>query len=187
MGKNRTPGRGSDAYTLIELMITVAIIGILSAIAIPVFSSYMNKSRAQEAIQFLGTIKLRQESYRSEFGEYCDVNNINPGTFASPVTGTDAVNWGSPGGGWQQLGAHPDGPVRFSFETRAGPPGGSLPSTNSWVNTVGSGWGNWGIDTADFWYVAEAAGDLNSDGTLVVFGTAAGMKNIWCSQDKGWD
>jgi len=186
MGKNRCPRIGSDGYTLIELMVAVAIVGVLSAIAIPVFSGYLQKSRAQEAIQFLGTIKLRQESYRSEFGEYCNVNTANPGTFASPVSGSDTVLWGAPAN-WPQLGASPDGPVRFSFNTQAGIPGAALPTSDSWIEAAGEGWGTWGIVTTDFWYVAEAVGDLDDDGTQVMFGTAAGMKGIWCSQAKGWD
>jgi prepilin-type N-terminal cleavage/methylation domain-containing protein len=180
----------SEGYTLIELMITVLIVGILSAIAIPVFSSYLQKSRAQEAIEFLGIIKLRQEAYRSEFGEYCNVSHPWPMNGANPLSGSDALPWGNSPTKWLLLGAHPDGAVRFSFNTIAGAPTVSPPST-SWVTDPGGApaWANWGLTTSpnDFWYVAEANGDLDEDGTRVVFGTASGMKRIWCSQAKGWE
>ena len=44
-------------FTLIELMIVVAIIGILAAIAIPAYQSYTAKSQATEAINLLGGLK----------------------------------------------------------------------------------------------------------------------------------
>lgn len=45
--------RKSSGFTLVELMIVVAIIGILAAIAIPAFSKYVRKSRTVEAFGFL--------------------------------------------------------------------------------------------------------------------------------------
>ncbi len=53
---NRTKG-----FTLIELMVVVAIIGIISAIAFPSYESYMKKSRRADAKVALTTIADRQE------------------------------------------------------------------------------------------------------------------------------
>ena len=58
-----------------ELMIVVVITSVLAAIAIPTFTGYIQKSRTAEAVDFLGVIKLRQESYRSEFGSYFRCNS----------------------------------------------------------------------------------------------------------------
>ena len=60
----------SRGFTLIELMIVVAIIGVLSALAIPAFRSYVQKARMTEGSAFLGEIRQREEAYRAEFGQY---------------------------------------------------------------------------------------------------------------------
>ncbi|MHA3080392.1 pilin [Acinetobacter sp. ANC 3791] len=48
-------------FTLIELMIVVAIIGILAAIAIPAYQSYIAKSQVTRAVAELGAIKTSYE------------------------------------------------------------------------------------------------------------------------------
>jgi prepilin-type N-terminal cleavage/methylation domain-containing protein len=67
----RARRRQRQGFSLMELMTVVAIVGILSAVAIPTFSDYIYKSRTSEATEFLGVIRLREESYRAEFGVYC--------------------------------------------------------------------------------------------------------------------
>jgi len=57
-------------FTLIELMIVVAIIGILAAIAIPNFMSYQCKAKQSEAKSNLGAIKVQQEAYFAEYDKY---------------------------------------------------------------------------------------------------------------------
>ena len=57
-------------FTLIELMIVVAIIGILAAIAIPNFLRFQLKAKSSEGKTNLAAIRTAEESYYSEFGVY---------------------------------------------------------------------------------------------------------------------
>jgi type IV pilus assembly protein PilA len=74
--------RSKKGFTLIELMIVVAIIGILAAIAIPNFLKFQAKSKMSEAKTNLGAIYTGQLSF---FGEQNSYGNF------------DAINW-SPSG-----------------------------------------------------------------------------------------
>jgi type IV pilus assembly protein PilA len=65
--------RKQEGFTLIELMIVVAIIGILAAIAIPNFLQYQLKSRQSEAKTNLQAIKTSEVSFQAERGCYVGV------------------------------------------------------------------------------------------------------------------
>lgn len=69
MKKILTTGKG---FTLIELMIVVAIIGILAAIAIPNFMNYQCKAKQAEAKTLLGSLRVAQEAYFAEHDAYSD-------------------------------------------------------------------------------------------------------------------
>ena len=61
-------------FTLIELMIVVAIIGILAAIAIPAYQDYIARAQATEAINLAGGLKTPVADMYGQNGE-CPANN----------------------------------------------------------------------------------------------------------------
>ncbi|MEN8389582.1 pilin [Acinetobacter indicus] len=57
-------------FTLIELMIVVAIIGILAAIAIPAYQNYTKRSHVSEGLSLAGGAKAAVTEYYSSNGEW---------------------------------------------------------------------------------------------------------------------
>ncbi|MDT8387671.1 MAG: pilin [Thiogranum sp.] len=59
-----------QGFTLIELMIVVAIIGILAAIAIPAYSDYIARSQATEAVTLMSGAKTPVSEYFADKGSW---------------------------------------------------------------------------------------------------------------------
>ena len=168
-----------NGFTLIELLIGVVIVGILAAVAIPSFKGYLYRGRVSEAVTFLGEIKGKQEAYRGHFGQYAAINGSNTWNSFNPAgenpPGVNPVVWPSTPQ-WEQLGAHPNGPVRFQYATVAGAPTDPVPAATN-------------LDNRDFWYAARAVGDLDGDGTtffLEVYSQSRNMFNS-ASATGGWE
>ena len=75
-------------FTLLELMIVVAIVGVLAAVALPLYTEYMKKARTAEAKANVGDIRTAQLAYYDD-----DLGG--DGKFASSVT---SLGWNLPGG-----------------------------------------------------------------------------------------
>jgi type IV pilus assembly protein PilA len=150
-------------FTLVELMIVVAIIGVLAAIAIPNFLSYQLKSKTTEARTNLSAIKIASLAFQAERSCFLSVQSQGwPGTIptngamlpwptaaASPSGAALCINpqTGAPGpaiGTFGDLGFTPSGAVRYNYyvAASANPTVAPGPVTNgcpNWPNPVGAG------------------------------------------------
>lgn len=75
--------------TLIELMVTIAIIAVISAIAIPMYSNYIETAHRTEGWNSLAAIKLAQEEYFLENNRYFP----NPDGNVSTTAGNLSTYW----------------------------------------------------------------------------------------------
>ena len=80
-------------FTLVELMIAVAIVGILAGVAIPSYLSYIQRSNRAEAQGALVTFANAMEQWRLHNGSYCDAGGTG-GANTCGATGTNDT--GSP-------------------------------------------------------------------------------------------
>lgn len=72
-------------FTLIELMIVIAIIGILAAVAIPAYTDYIKRGKVAEAVQLLGGLKTPLEEYFASKGMFPGPASLVP--LFEPKTG----------------------------------------------------------------------------------------------------
>jgi type IV pilus assembly protein PilE len=89
----------SYGFTLIELMVTVAIVGILAAVALPSYTRYIQKGKVVEATNLLSVSRVQLEQYYQDnknYGSTATACGNNVGT----LTGDSfnfSCNWGDNG------------------------------------------------------------------------------------------
>ena len=137
--------RNEAGFTLVELMITVVLIGILAAIAIPNFLAYQAKSRRAEAYANVVAIATSELSFRAEADAYIDAGAFPDWTPYGGL-GTHKMTWDAASvAEYSQLGWQPEGEVAYSYEVNAG--------------------GSADCNTCTLCFTATAHGDVDGDGS----------------------
>lgn len=75
-------------FSLIELMVAVAVIGILASIAIPSYDGYVRRSRAAEATSTLADLRVKMEQYFQDNRTYEGADALVPGPCSPPAGST---------------------------------------------------------------------------------------------------
>ena len=139
--------RNRKGFTLVELMIVVAIIGILAAIAIPNFLQFRLKAKTSEAKSNLGAIRSTEVAYFAEWNFYIGNEAANPGT----GTLDGAKRQWDANTTFSIIGFAPEGQVYYDYAL--------LPATTFNLQSVG--------------FPGTATGDLDDDGSNAMFETNA--------------
>jgi type IV pilus assembly protein PilA len=184
--------RKQEGFTLIELMIVVAIIGILAAIAIPNFIQYQMRSRTSEAKTNLSAIKTANFAFQAEQRCFLSATAVPVGG-APPVNGS-LVAWpGGVGGAaaptvggavwcftnaglastatgtYGDIGMVPAGAVRYQYHLAAS--AAATPLVGGVPVPVKGGCGSAALaagpaNSPTLGFVAQALGDLDGDAVL---------------------
>lgn len=139
-------------FTLIELMIVVAIIGILAAIAIPNFLRFQLKAKSSEGKTNLAAIRTAEESYFAEYGIYISAMPSPPTDSMTPYNQKTVFSDAIANSGFDIIGWSPEGRVYFNYSAEI----------------------NAGV--ADE-FTAGAGADIDNDGTPQVWGYKKGIQN----------
>lgn len=138
----------SRGFTLIELMIVVAIIGVLASVAIPSFINYQLSSKRTEAYTNLSALAKAQSSYFAEFNDFVPTFSEPTGALGVPPTSTTRSKV-SIGTAFAAVGWTPDGDVFFDYDTSTPAQSGSGTCT-----------------CVDACFTSTAYGDLDGDGFM---------------------
>lgn len=151
------PGRRVRGFTLIEMMITIAIVAVLAAVALGIFTNYQRRARTVELQQFIGAVGAAQEEFRGYTGRYFEsgANFCPAGNPGNQVRDWDANCIAS----WEPLAVALPDPTRFAYRTWR-----FLPGENCGVNVPGMNLTpctQAGMDAGHRWVVVGIANQTN--------------------------
>lgn len=83
-------------FTLIELMVVIAIIGVLSAVLAPQIFKQINKGRIAATVSFHGALKTAANSYYSDTEQWPADGATGQGCLSAMTIGSCPAGWGGP-------------------------------------------------------------------------------------------
>jgi type IV pilus assembly protein PilE len=85
--------RRQAGFTLLELMIVVAVVAVLAMIGLPLYGEQIRKGKRAEAAQALGDLQLRQEGWRADHPLYGSMDDLTGSAGATTAFNTALKNY----------------------------------------------------------------------------------------------
>jgi type IV pilus assembly protein PilA len=181
--------RAQQGFTLAELLVVIAMVGVMSALAVVSYRKYVTAAQSSEAKAIIQGIRVGEESYKSEMLLYLSCSagftdyypkspDDSPGQKMNWAQSTDtrytnAIN------GWQLLNVQADGPVRFSYTVQAGVAPAVVPDP---PDIKIAGWPP-KLDPGTPWYVVQATYKPTASSRPVVFVGSSFTSEIFAEND----
>ena len=168
-------------FTLIELMIVVAIIGILAAVAIPAYGDYTARAQAAEAFTLMDGVKTPLTELYTSSGDFAIANSANSG--AITTNGITAIVKGKyvgdlwvPSGGYSSIQADFINTTGISNKLLTSNSTGNIPmSVHMYYNPTNGAWSCQNGDASNDVAIASAS---SSPATAAVAGANGIPSNI---------
>jgi type IV pilus assembly protein PilA len=149
----------------VELLAVLAMISIMSVLAVSGYRKYLSASKSSEAKTVIGAIRIAEESQRAETLSYLSCSGTLTNWYPATPNGKKRHwlnNANAEFNCWRMLNVVTDTFTRYGFTVVAGAPGDVMPVPST-VNSPG-----WPTPTEP-WYVVQAAGDNDNDGSMSLF------------------
>lgn len=181
--RSRARIRRARGFTLAELLLAIAITGVLASLAVVGYRQYFDAARISEPLATLQAIRGSQEVFRRETGQYLNVSTSNTYYPMNSNFGKVRVAWDFPSHSdyskWKTLKVEADGPMRYGYKTNAGRMGQQIVTPIEYAPVP-----PFTNPPTEDWYVVQAKGDPNENSKPTVLLTFSFYPEVFIHEDQ---
>lgn len=187
----RAPASSSRGFTLVELLVVVAMVGILAALAIVGFRKYINSAGIAEPKAMIQLIRQGEVQYKLDAAQYlgcagCGALGCGQGAgtltsyYPMATPSSKKYTWQQPSPEydcWRRMNVTTDGTVRFGYAVVAGGPADAVKQPVGFTQLGAF------QQPSDAWFVVQAAGDRDEDSEQALLCANSWSNEIYFEND----